>query len=106
MVKYRQGIAIIDTADPILFRFLPPGDTGDVVVPPKRAVAESCTLAQAVEAMDQVKETNKPQSEPEPLTAAPSGVTPRPEGNKQSASKPKKKRIAFSDLRSNGAGKG
>ena len=36
LVKYRQGIAIIDTADPILFRFLPRGDVGDVAVPPER----------------------------------------------------------------------
>ncbi|MDQ6651581.1 MAG: type IV secretory system conjugative DNA transfer family protein, partial [Acidobacteriota bacterium] len=52
MVKYRQGIAIIDTADPILFRFLPRADTGDVAIPPERAVMESLTLGEAVEAMD------------------------------------------------------
>src|SRR5207253_982852 len=59
MVKYRQGIAIIDTADPILFRFLPRADTGDVAVPPERAVMESLTLAEAVEAMDKIKEAEK-----------------------------------------------
>src|SRR5437870_4137023 len=63
MVKYRQGIAIIDTADPILFRFLPRADTGDVAVPPERAVMESLTLAEAVEAMDKIKEAEKPQSD-------------------------------------------
>lgn len=107
MVKYRQGIAIIDTADPILFRFLQPGDTGDVVVPPKRAVAESCTLAEAVEATDRIKEARKPQLKSELPAASASNATPAPvtEKNKQSISKPQKKRIAFSDLRSNGSGK-
>jgi hypothetical protein len=62
MVKYRQGIAIIDTADPILFRFLPRADTGDVAVPPERAVMESVALAEAVEAMDRIKEAEKSQS--------------------------------------------
>jgi type IV secretion system protein VirD4 len=62
MVKYRQGIAIIDTADPILFRFLPRADTGDVAVPPERAVMESVTLAEAVEAMDRIKEAEKSQA--------------------------------------------
>jgi type IV secretion system protein VirD4 len=62
MVKYRQGIAIIDTADPILFRFLPRADTGDVAVPPERAVMESVTLAEAVEAMDRIKEAERSQS--------------------------------------------
>lgn len=62
MVKYRQGIAIIDTADPILFRFLPRADTGDVAIPPKRAVMESVTLGEAVEAMDRIKEAERSQS--------------------------------------------
>jgi type IV secretory pathway TraG/TraD family ATPase VirD4 len=62
MVKYRQGIAIIDTADPILFRFLPRADTGDVASPPERAVMESLTLGEAVEAMDRIKAAEKSQS--------------------------------------------
>ena len=45
MVKYRQGIAIIDTADPILFRFLARADTGDVAVPPERALFSQPPLA-------------------------------------------------------------
>jgi type IV secretory pathway TraG/TraD family ATPase VirD4 len=61
MVKYRQGIAIIDTADPILFRFLPRADTGDVAIPPERAVMESITLGEAVEAMDRIKKAEKSQ---------------------------------------------
>jgi type IV secretory pathway TraG/TraD family ATPase VirD4 len=56
MVKYRQGIAIVDTADPILFRFLARGDTGDIAVPPERALMLPPRLAEAVEAMDRVKE--------------------------------------------------
>jgi type IV secretory pathway TraG/TraD family ATPase VirD4 len=55
MVKYRQGIAIIDTADPILFRFLPRADTGAVAVPPKRALAQPRALAEAVESMKLLK---------------------------------------------------
>jgi type IV secretory pathway TraG/TraD family ATPase VirD4 len=65
MVKYRQGIAIIDTADPILFRFLPRADTGDVAVPPDREVADPHSLAKAVAAMKQIKDaaTTRMQSE-------------------------------------------
>ncbi|PYS34772.1 MAG: hypothetical protein DMF75_05530 [Acidobacteria bacterium] len=65
MVKYRQGIAIIDTADPILFRFMPRADTGDVAVAPERAVSEPLTLAEAVEAMDEIKEASKQHSQNE-----------------------------------------
>src|SRR6185436_7155872 len=56
LVKYRQGIAIIDTADPILFRFLPRGDAGDVAVPPARDVAGPHSLADAVAAMERIKD--------------------------------------------------
>ncbi len=56
LVKYRQGIAIIDTADPILFRFMPRADTGDVAVPPTRALTEPLTLAEAVDVMTGLKE--------------------------------------------------
>lgn len=63
MVKYRQGIAIIDTADPILFRFLPRADTGDVAVPPERSPLPPAPLAAAVEAMVKIKETEKGQSD-------------------------------------------
>jgi type IV secretory pathway TraG/TraD family ATPase VirD4 len=55
MVKYRQGIAIIDTADPILFRFMPRGDTGDVTTPPKRSIDPPNTLAEAVAEMKEIK---------------------------------------------------
>ena len=51
LVKYRQGIAIVDTADPILFRFLPRADNGDVAVPARRLLDPPQTLAEAVQAM-------------------------------------------------------
>lgn len=51
MVKYRQGIAIIDTVDPILFRFMSPKNTGDQAVPPAHELALPQTLAHAVSAM-------------------------------------------------------
>jgi type IV secretory pathway TraG/TraD family ATPase VirD4 len=65
MVKYRQAIAIIDTADPILFRFLPRADIGDVAVPPEREIADPHSLAKAVAAMKQIKDaaTTKLQSQ-------------------------------------------
>jgi type IV secretory pathway TraG/TraD family ATPase VirD4 len=52
LVNYRQAIAIIDTADPILFRFPPRGDLGDPTVPPRRLLDPPLTLAQAIAAMD------------------------------------------------------
>jgi len=63
MVKYRQGIAIIDTADPILFRFMARADTGDTAVPPTRALSDPPTLEEAVEEMDKIKETEKKHSQ-------------------------------------------
>jgi type IV secretion system protein VirD4 len=59
MVKYRQGIAIIDTADPILFRFPERADTGDVALPPRRPLLEPPTLAEAVGAMNEIKEVEE-----------------------------------------------
>jgi len=59
LVKYRQGIAIIDTADPILFRFLPRADNGDVAVPTRRVLDPPQTLAEAVQAMTENKEARK-----------------------------------------------
>src|SRR4029077_19767104 len=54
MVKYRQGIAIIDTADPILFRFPQRADNGDTAVPPRRSLLPAPTLAAAVAAMNDI----------------------------------------------------
>jgi type IV secretion system protein VirD4 len=59
LVKYRQGIAIIDTADPILFRFLARGDTGDVSVPVRRVLDRPQTLAEAVQAMTEIRQAKK-----------------------------------------------
>lgn len=59
LVKYRQGIAIIDTADPILFRFLPRADNGDVAVPARRELDPPQTLAEAVQAMRDIRLAQK-----------------------------------------------
>jgi len=55
MVKYRQGIAIIDTADPILFRFLPRADIGDVTVPPQRAIMPPVVLSESIRGMQELR---------------------------------------------------
>lgn len=55
LVKYRQAIAIIDTADPILFRFLPRADNGDIAMPARRVLDRPQTLAEAVESMNEIK---------------------------------------------------
>ncbi len=96
MVKYRQGIAIIDTADPILFRFLPRADTGDIAVPPERAVTESPSLSKAVEAMNKINETEEPKSNSETRSAqADSGEAPRlsPNGSEKSTRARSRKRM-------------
>jgi hypothetical protein len=59
LVKYRQGIAVIDTADPILFRFLPRADVGDIAVAPEHELDNPQTLANAVAAMDAMKDAEK-----------------------------------------------
>jgi len=60
LVKYRQGIAVIDTAEPILFRFLPRADNGDVTVPARRMLDPPQTLAEAVQAMKEIQQAQKP----------------------------------------------
>src|SRR6185312_12966460 len=59
LVKYRQGIAVIDTADPILFRFLPRADNGDVAVPARRLLDPPQTLAEAVQTMADINLAGK-----------------------------------------------
>lgn len=59
LVNYRQAIAIIDTADPILFRFPPRADNGDIAVPPRRLLQQAQTLADAITKMDEIKEADK-----------------------------------------------
>jgi type IV secretory pathway TraG/TraD family ATPase VirD4 len=103
MVKYRQGIAIIDTADPILFRFLPRADTGDVAVPPERAVTESPSLSEAVEAMKKIKETEELESTTETQSArvgSGEGKPIAPTGSQKATRRSSKKRVnakAFPD---------
>lgn len=59
LVNYRQAIAIVDTADPILFRFPERADTGDVAIPPRRLLMPPQTLAQAVETMNERKQAER-----------------------------------------------
>ena len=84
LVKYRQGIAVIDTADPILFRFLPRADIGDVAIPPERELAEPERLADAVSAMKAITDAKKRGEEQqinEPTTRKKERVNPREEAN-------------------------
>src|ERR1051325_3212926 len=76
MVKYRQGIAIIDTADPILFRFLPRGDNGDITHAPKRPSESPPSLAQAVQAMREVKAAERHRSEAARIDSEPDQTAP------------------------------
>jgi type IV secretory pathway TraG/TraD family ATPase VirD4 len=66
MVKYRQGIAIIDTADPILFRFPQRADNGDVAAASRRSLSPAPSLADAVtrmnELMDEERQSEKDQA--------------------------------------------
>ena len=63
LVKYRQGIAVIDTADPILFRFLARADVGDVAIAPERELADPERLSDAVSAMKVIKDAEKKEVE-------------------------------------------
>jgi type IV secretory pathway TraG/TraD family ATPase VirD4 len=99
MVKYRQGIAIIDTADPILFRFMPRADTGDVAVAPERAVSEPLTLAEAVEAMDEIKEASKQHSQNENRNNSETNVSQGAASDRIKAPKPNpRKRTSGKDF--------
>ncbi len=72
MVKYRQGVAIIDTADPILFRFPPRADNGDVAVPSRRPLLHAPTLAEAVAAMNEIRaDETRPLERQNPAAPAP-----------------------------------
>ena len=105
MVKYRQGIAIIDTADPILFRFLPRGDAGDVATPPKRAIAEPLILAEAIEAMSKTKEHENSSTPPSTATAENDALSPETESKKEVPVKPNRKRLRASNLNNKPDGK-
>lgn len=98
LVKYRQGIAIIDTADPILFRFLARADTGDVAVPPERALLSQPPLAEAVEAMQRIKDPEKLQSQTEatgslaePAPSTDTGQDPPNEDKRKTKSKSRRR---------------
>src|SRR6266404_813939 len=78
MVKYRQGIAIIDTADPILFRFPKRADDGDVVVAPRRSVSPAPYLTEAVNAMKEIEEAEQQLKPPPPAATAPEQVEAPP----------------------------
>jgi type IV secretory pathway TraG/TraD family ATPase VirD4 len=64
MVKYRQGIAIIDTADPILFRFPKRADNGDVAAAPRRSPSPAPYLAESVAAMNEIRQEEERQKQP------------------------------------------
>jgi type IV secretion system protein VirD4 len=57
LVDYHQAIAIIGTCDPVLFRFPPRADQGEVTPAPRRRLAAPQTLAQAVAEMNLIKES-------------------------------------------------
>ena len=59
LVDYHQAIAIIGTSDPVLFRFPPRADLGEVTIAPRRRLASPQTLAQAVAEMKQIKEVEQ-----------------------------------------------
>src|SRR5436190_22188819 len=59
LVNYRQAIAIIDTADPILFRFPPRADIGDAAIPARRLLGKPQTLAESITAMEELKESEE-----------------------------------------------
>src|SRR6266536_995697 len=63
MVKYRQGIAIIDTADPILFRFPQRADNSDVAAASRRSLSPAPSLAEAVAMMTELRDEEKRQAE-------------------------------------------
>jgi type IV secretory pathway TraG/TraD family ATPase VirD4 len=105
MVKYRQGIAIIDTADPILFRFLPRADTGDVATPPERDIAWPTPLAEAVAAMERIKEAENLQLAAEnngleatTTSANGNGTTTPPEEKAKDRSTPTRKPLDIGRL--------
>lgn len=55
LVDYRQAIAIIGTSDPILFRFPPRADQGEITIPSRRRLDPPPTLAHAVADMKEIK---------------------------------------------------
>src|SRR5438270_1095985 len=64
LVNYRQAIAIIDTADPILFRFPPRADIGDAAIPARRLLEKPQMLAESITAMEELKESEEQAAPP------------------------------------------
>ena len=79
LVDYRQAIAIVGTTDPILFRFPPRADQGEVTTAPRRRLAPPQTLAEAVAAMKEIKEEEKAREAAAQMTSAMSGQEPNGE---------------------------
>src|SRR5438552_5895610 len=79
LVDYRQAIAIVGTSDPILFRFPPRADQGEITVAPRRRLAPPQTLAEAVASMKEIKEAEKAREAAAQMTSAMSGQEPNEE---------------------------
>ena len=88
MVKYRQGIAIIDTADPILFRFPKRADDGDEVVAPRRSLSSAPYLTEAVAAMNEIREAEEQLKPPPAVTPPEQTQAPSSESRDVEASVP------------------
>jgi type IV secretion system protein VirD4 len=84
LVDYRQAIAIVGTTDPILFRFPPRADQGEVTTAPRRRLAPPQTLAEAVAAMKEIKEEEKAREAAAQMTSAMSGQEPNEEREAES----------------------
>jgi len=84
LVDYRQAIAIVGTSDPILFRFPPRADQGEVTTAPRRRLAPPQTLAEAVAAMKEIKEEEKAREAAAQMTSAVSDQEPNEERESES----------------------
>ena len=82
-------IMIIDTADPILFRFLPRADVGDVAVPPEREIAEPERLADAVTAMKLLRDAEKVRIEGQQINVVSAQQKERANHREESGALPK-----------------
>src|SRR5437588_2228281 len=88
LVDYRQAIAIVGTTDPILFRFPPRADQGEVTTAPRRRLAPPQTLAEAVAAMKEIKEEEKAREAAAQMTSAMSDQEPNIEREAESQHAP------------------
>src|SRR5947207_9719928 len=88
LVDYRQAIAIVGTSDPILFRFPPRADQGEVTTVPRRQLAPPQTLAEAVVAMKEIKEAEKAREAAAQMTSVMSDQEPNIESESESQHAP------------------